>query len=67
MGTENIEIVDSSLNGDGNEEDIVNPWSVQSKSDAGIDYDKLISKLKFRHFSNSLIIIHSFFVQSYFL
>lgn len=25
------------------EEDVVNPWDVVSKSDTGIDYDKLIS------------------------
>ena len=27
------------------EEDVVDPWSVTSKSDKGVDYDKLISKL----------------------
>lgn len=26
------------------EDDIVNPWNVVSKSDTGIDYDKLISE-----------------------
>lgn len=26
------------------EEDIVDPWNVVSKSDTGIDYEKLISK-----------------------
>jgi tryptophanyl-tRNA synthetase len=26
------------------EEDVVNPWNVISKSETGIDYDKLISK-----------------------
>lgn len=26
------------------QEDIVDPWTVTSKSDTGIDYDKLISK-----------------------
>lgn len=25
-------------------EDLVNPWNVESKSDTGVDYDKLISK-----------------------
>lgn len=36
-------------NGDvGVEEDQVDPWNVQSKSNTGIDYDKLISKLKIR-------------------
>lgn len=34
-------------NGDvGVEEDQVDPWNVQSKSNTGIDYDKLISKLE---------------------
>ena len=27
------------------EDDFVDPWNVESKSDKGIDYDKLISKL----------------------
>lgn len=36
-------------NGDvGVEEDQVDPWNVQSKSNTGIDYDKLISKLEIR-------------------
>lgn len=26
------------------DEDFVDPWNVESKSDAGVDYDKLISK-----------------------
>jgi hypothetical protein len=26
------------------EDDIVNPWNVVSKSETGVDYDKLISK-----------------------
>ena len=30
------------------EEDIVNPWSVQSSSAKGVDYDKLISTLNVR-------------------
>lgn len=28
----------------GGEDDVVNPWNVESKSNTGIDYDKLISK-----------------------
>ena len=28
------------------DEDFVDPWSVSSKSDTGIDYDKLIRKLE---------------------
>jgi len=32
-------IVDSST-----EDDVVNPWNVVSKSQTGVDYDKLISK-----------------------
>ncbi|XP_015120335.1 tryptophan--tRNA ligase, cytoplasmic isoform X1 [Diachasma alloeum] len=31
------------VNGDG-EADVITPWSVQSKSDTGVDYDKLIKK-----------------------
>ena len=27
------------------EEDIVDPWTVSSKSDKGVDYDKLIGEL----------------------
>lgn len=27
-----------------NEDDVINPWEVTSKSEAGVDYDKLISK-----------------------
>jgi hypothetical protein len=34
----NSYVVDS-----GTEEDIVNPWNVVSKSQTGVDYDKLIS------------------------
>lgn len=26
------------------DDDVVNPWNVQSKSQAGVDYDKLIRK-----------------------
>lgn len=29
----------------GEEDDFVDPWTVASKSDKGIDYDKLIRKL----------------------
>lgn len=31
----------------GGDDDIVDPWNVQSKSETGIDYDKLISKFLF--------------------
>lgn len=27
------------------DDDFVDPWNVESKSDSGVDYDKLISKL----------------------
>lgn len=36
------------VSGDGapaEDEDLVNPWDVQSTADTGVDYDKLISKL----------------------
>jgi hypothetical protein len=36
----NSNVVDSGTE----EEDIVNPWNVVSKSQTGVDYDKLISK-----------------------
>jgi hypothetical protein len=26
------------------EDDVINPWEVASKSDSGVDYDKLIGK-----------------------
>lgn len=29
---------------DGADDDFVDPWNVTSKNDAGVDYDKLISK-----------------------
>jgi tryptophanyl-tRNA synthetase len=38
MNNSNIKCEDES------EEDVVNPWNVVSKSETGIDYDKLISK-----------------------
>lgn len=43
---ENVSAVENStaainLNAD---EDFVDPWNVESQSDTGIDYDKLISK-----------------------
>ena len=31
-------------NNENEEEDIVDPWTVSSKSDKGVDYDKLIGK-----------------------
>lgn len=31
------------------QDDFVDPWNVESKSDTGIDYDKLISKLQRVH------------------
>jgi hypothetical protein len=34
----------SNVNCEDVSEDIVNPWNVVSKSQTGIDYDKLISK-----------------------
>lgn len=39
---ENIVNVKIEESGDA-DEDFVNPWNVVSKSDTGIDYDKLIS------------------------
>ena len=37
--------VEASSNEAPPEEDFVDPWTVQTGSDTGIDYDKLISKL----------------------
>lgn len=45
MTAETVEIEAFSINGIGEEEDVVTPWNVTSKNDTGIDYDKLISKL----------------------
>ncbi|KAG7202898.1 hypothetical protein KM043_010041 [Ampulex compressa] len=44
MTAENVEVDALTLNGAEDEEDIVTPWDVHSKNDAGIDYDKLIKK-----------------------
>lgn len=38
------------------EDDIVNPWNVVSKSDTGIDYDKLISE--YIHMVVKIIVYH---------
>jgi len=35
------------VDGGGEEEDVVDPWNVASKSQTGIDYDKLISQFLF--------------------
>ena len=41
------------------EDDIVDPWKVESKSAKGVDYDKLISRFSFRF----LCIINTFLNQ----
>lgn len=43
---EDLEIRGGQVNGakEENDEDVVDPWNVVSKSQTGIDYDKLISK-----------------------
>jgi hypothetical protein len=43
-----VDINNSNINDKGGteEDDIVNPWNVVSKSGTGIDYDKLISKYR---------------------
>lgn len=38
---EKVQLCDKSNGADG--DDFVDPWNVVSKSDAGVDYDKLIS------------------------
>ena len=42
----NLDISNSNVceGGTEEEEDVVNPWNVVSKSETGVDYDKLISK-----------------------
>jgi hypothetical protein len=42
-GVERLDLHNSIADG-GAEEDVVNPWNVVSKSQTGVDYDKLISK-----------------------
>jgi hypothetical protein len=39
-----VDMTNSNVNCEDVTEDIVNPWNVVSKSETGIDYDKLISK-----------------------
>ncbi|OXA42933.1 Tryptophan--tRNA ligase, cytoplasmic [Folsomia candida] len=39
----------------GGDDDIVDPWNVQSKSETGIDYDKLINKFGCQRISDELI------------
>ena len=50
MAEISLKMADTNLNEEGNkaeleDEDFVDPWSVSSKSETGIDYDKLIRKL----------------------
>jgi hypothetical protein len=39
-----LDIRNSNADSGTEEEDVVNPWNVASKSQTGVDYDKLISK-----------------------
>lgn len=43
VGIETLEV-----NGDNTQEDVVTPWTVESTSETGIDYDKLISEYNFK-------------------
>ena len=49
-GVEKMNVEEKRAEGDGDgatsaeTEDIVDPWNVESSSDSGVDYDKLISK-----------------------
>lgn len=45
----------SATNDDLEEEDIVDPWTVTSKSDSGVDYDKLIKRFGSSHIDDALI------------
>lgn len=40
---------EESGNGPTSGEDVVTPWNVESATDDGVDYDKLISKLQCLH------------------
>lgn len=63
VGIENLEV-----NGANGDDDVVTPWSVESKNDAGVDYDKLISNYyitKKKNFHNLLYLInHCLIFQS---
>jgi hypothetical protein len=39
-----VDMNNSNVNCEDESEDVVNPWNVVSKSETGVDYDKLISK-----------------------
>lgn len=42
-------------NGTAADDDVVDPWTVTSKSDAGVDYEKLIKRFGCSHIDNDLI------------
>lgn len=43
----NVESLKLTENGDGpQQEDVVDPWTVTSSSDTGVDYDKLTSEYR---------------------
>lgn len=42
------------------DDDFVDPWNVESKSDTGIDYDKLIGKYLFTTFAYNAYNVHHF-------
>lgn len=44
-------------------EDVVDPWTVTSSSDAGIDYDKLISMCRQCSWNDSYTIQNSLLIQ----
>ena len=41
-----LKVQDETKNNENEDDDFVDPWTVTSKSDKGIDYDKLIRKSK---------------------
>lgn len=47
MAAKQVEINTLTINETTNEEDVVTPWDVSSKNEAGIDYDKLISEFHY--------------------
>lgn len=46
------------------DDDVVNPWDVASKSQKGVDYSKLISKYKKRNIEYHMINSLSFMLQT---
>jgi len=48
-------VADLNINGEGEEEDVVDPWNVHSTSGSGIDYEKLIKRFGSQRISPELL------------